>query len=54
MVRVKRSMPAPESLEIEKNKASGSYEKTDVVERLRKDFIINVIYAKWIICRIHR
>ena len=38
MVRVKRSMPAPESLEIEKNKASGSYEKTDVVERLRKDF----------------
>lgn len=27
MVKVKRSMPAPESLEREKNKASGSYEK---------------------------
>lgn len=26
MVKVKRSMPAPESLEREKNKASGSYE----------------------------
>lgn len=38
MVKVKRSMPAPESLEAEKAKANGSYEKADVVERLRKDF----------------
>lgn len=38
MVKVKRSMPAPESLEEEKAKPNGSYEKADVVERLRKDF----------------
>lgn len=38
MVKVKRSMPAPASLEIEKAKANGSYEKPDVVAQLRKDF----------------
>lgn len=38
MVKVERSYPAPESLEKEKKKASGSYTKTDVIERLIQDF----------------
>ena len=38
MVKVERSTPAPESLAIEKKKASGSYSKPDVVERLKEDF----------------
>lgn len=38
MVKVERSQPAPESLEIEKKKESGSYKLKDVVERLQKDF----------------
>ena len=38
MVKIDGSFPAPESLEIEAKKASGSYEKEDVVSRLKKDF----------------
>lgn len=38
MVKIERSFPAPKSLAIEANKAFGSYEKEDVVERLIKDF----------------
>lgn len=38
MVKIERSYPAPASLEIEKQKANGSYNKPDVVEQLRKDF----------------
>ncbi len=38
MVKVERSMPAPESLEIEKAKKNGNYNKPDVVERLITDF----------------
>lgn len=45
---VERSFPAPESLAIEAQKASGSYEKDDVVERLRKDF-----HDKCYICEIN-
>ena len=40
-------MPAPKSLFTEKAKANGSYEKTDVVEQLRKDF-----HNKCYICEI--
>lgn len=38
MVKVERSYPAPESLAKESLKKSGSYNKPDVVERLKKDF----------------
>lgn len=38
MVRVERTFPAPISLEIEKQKKSGSYSEPDVVEQLKKDF----------------
>lgn len=38
MVKIKRSFPAPASLSIEAKKATGSYEKPDVVEQLRRDF----------------
>lgn len=38
MVKIERSFPAPQSLEIEKKKASGVYNKADVIDRLRKDF----------------
>lgn len=38
MVKIERSFPAPESLEMESRKVSGSYEKADVIERLRQDF----------------
>lgn len=38
MIKIERSFPAPESLAIEAQKSSGSYEKEDVVERLIKDF----------------
>lgn len=38
MVKVERSFPAPKSLAIESCKISGSYEKKDVVERLKEDF----------------
>lgn len=38
MVRVERSLPAPESLRNEAEKVNGSYSKEDVVERLRTDF----------------
>lgn len=47
MVKIERSFPAPESLAIEAQKASGSYEKEDVVERLKKDF-----HNKCYICEI--
>lgn len=49
MVKVERSFPAPESLAIEAQKASGSYEKEDVVERLKKDF-----HNKCYICEIDK
>ena len=42
-------MPAPKSLFTEKTKANGSYEKTDVVEQLRKDF-----HNKCYICEIDK
>lgn len=38
MVKVERSFPAPASLEQEAKKASGQYNKPDVIERLRTDF----------------
>lgn len=38
MVKIERSFPAPESLAEEATKVNGSYEKEDVVYRLKKDF----------------
>lgn len=38
MVKVKRTFPAPDSLETEKKKVGGSYSGADVVERLKNDF----------------
>ena len=38
MVKIERSFLAPDSLESEAKKVSGSYEQPDVVSRLRKDF----------------
>lgn len=38
MVKVERSFPAPSSLAEEAAKKNGSYEKPDVVERLKNDF----------------
>ena len=38
MVKVKRSVPAPDSLAIEARKVNGSYKEKDVVERLKKRF----------------
>ena len=38
MVKVERSFPAPESLAEEAKKASGKYDKPDVIERLKRDF----------------
>ena len=38
MVKIKRTFTAPVSLEIEKEKVSGRYDKEDVIEQLRKDF----------------
>lgn len=49
MVKVERSSPAPKSLEIEKQKSNGSYNKSDVVERLAKDF-----HNKCYICEINK
>ena len=37
MVKVERSFPAPDSLREEAKKATGKYDKEDVIERLRKD-----------------
>lgn len=49
MVKIKRSFPAPASLAIEARKKSGSYEKQDVIERLRKDF-----HNKCYICELNQ
>ena len=38
MVKVERSFPAPKSLAEEAKKASGRYDKEDVIERLKEDF----------------
>lgn len=38
MVKVVRSYPAPESLAEEAKKASGRYDRPDVIERLKRDF----------------
>lgn len=38
MVKIERSFPAPKSLEEEKKKANGKYDKQDVIEQLKKDF----------------
>lgn len=38
MVKIERSYPAPSSLAEEAQKKNGSYEKPDVVERLKRDF----------------
>lgn len=38
MVKIERTFPAPSSLATEAQKKSGSYEKPDVVERLKADF----------------
>lgn len=38
MVKVERSYPEPASLAVERKKETGSYEKEDVVERLKEDF----------------
>lgn len=45
MIKITRSYPAPESLEKEKAKKSGKYNKDDVVKRLEKDF-----YSKCYLC----
>lgn len=45
MFNVERSQPAPDSLAIEKLKASGQYNKPDVLERLKQDF-----YNKCYLC----
>lgn len=47
MVKIERSFPAPSSLAKEAAKNNGSYEKPDVVERLREDF-----YNKCYICEL--
>lgn len=47
MVKVERTFPAPASLEMEAKKASGRYDKSDVIEQLRKDF-----HDKCYICEI--
>ncbi|MEY8237166.1 hypothetical protein AALA36_15820 [Lachnospiraceae bacterium 66-29] len=47
MVKVERSFPAPDSLREEAKKATGKYDKEDVIERLRKDF-----HNKCYICEI--
>ncbi len=49
MVKIERSQPAPKSLAEEKTKVGGSYEKSDVVERLAKDF-----HNKCYICEIDK
>lgn len=38
MVKIKRSFPAPKSLEEEAGKLNGRYDKRDVIDRLKKDF----------------
>lgn len=38
MVKIERSFPAPKSLAQEAGKANGKYDKSDVIERLKKDF----------------
>lgn len=38
MVKIERSFPAPESLAEEAKKASGRYDKPDVIKQLKKDF----------------
>lgn len=38
MIKIERSFPAPSSLAAEAAKNNGSYEKPDVVERLKADF----------------
>lgn len=38
MVKVERSIPAPESLVQEMKKVDGKYDRADVVERLKIDF----------------
>lgn len=45
MIKVERTFPAPESLAEEARKASGSYNKPDVVQQLKHDF-----YDKCYIC----
>lgn len=52
MVKIVRSFPAPVSLQEEAKKKGGSYEKNDVVEQLKRIFIISVIFVRWINCRI--
>lgn len=47
MVKIERSFPAPSSLVAEALKKNGSYEKPDVVERLKQDF-----YNKCYICEL--
>jgi uncharacterized protein (TIGR02646 family) len=48
MVKVERTFPAPESLERESKKKTGSYSEPDVVEQLKKDF-----HNKCYICEIN-
>ena len=38
MVKIERSFPAPSSLKTEALKASGKYNRADVIAQLRKDF----------------
>ena len=38
MVKIERSFPAPESLAKEAKKATGKYDRPDVIERLKRDF----------------
>lgn len=47
MVKIERSFPAPKSLEEEAKKATGRYDRPDVIERLEKDF-----HNKCYICEI--
>lgn len=47
MVKIERSFPAPKSLAEEAKKATGKYDKPDVIEQLKKDF-----HNKCYICEI--
>ena len=38
MINIERSMPAPEILEVEKEKVNGNYLQHEVIERLKDDF----------------
>lgn len=46
MVRIERTKTPPESLAREAKKVHGSYEGKDVVQQLKQDFHIQVLYLR--------